>query len=70
MRVGETVKAVNEKIPIVLGNGAMFNIMMKIPLIGMTVAPAMAAIGAVRAMQGDPLFDPVDGSDLSLLDRK
>lgn len=68
MRVGETVKAVNERIPIVLGNGAMFSILMKIPLIGMTLAPAMAAVGAVRSMRGDPLFDRIAGSDL--LDRK
>lgn len=47
MRIGESVRAVNERIGSVLANGALFSLLMKLPLLGMMLAPVMAAIGAV-----------------------
>jgi CysZ protein len=56
MKVGESVQAINQRVHLVLVNGALFSLLMKIPLLGMTFAPVMAAVGAVRAMENDPLF--------------
>lgn len=47
MRIGESVKAVNDRIGAVLANGALFSLVMKLPLVGVMFAPVMAAIGAV-----------------------
>jgi CysZ protein len=58
MRVGESVQAINERIHLVVVNGALFSLLMKIPLVGMTFAPVMAAVGAVLAMKDDPLLGP------------
>ena len=49
MRIGESVKAVNDHIGAVLVNGALFSLLMKLPLVGMMFAPVMASIGAVLA---------------------
>lgn len=53
MRIGETVKAVNDRIGAVLANGALFSLLMKLPLVGVMLAPVMASIGAVLAVQDD-----------------
>jgi CysZ protein len=47
MRIGETTRAVNSRMGAVLANGAMFSLLMKIPLIGLMLAPVMASVGAV-----------------------
>lgn len=59
MRVGESVRAVNARIGAVFANGALFSLLMAIPLIGMMFAPVMAAIGAVLATvhRGDGRVD-------------
>lgn len=49
MRIGESVKAVNDRIGAVLANGALFSLVMKLPLFGVMFAPVMASIGAVLA---------------------
>lgn len=49
MRIGESVRAVNDRIGAVLANGALFSLLMKLPLIGVMFAPVMASIGAVLA---------------------
>lgn len=50
MRIGESVRAVNERIGAVLSNGALFSLLMKVPLFGILFAPVMASIGAVITM--------------------
>lgn len=45
--VGERVNAVNDRIGAVLANGALFSLLMKVPLLGVMFAPVLAAIGAV-----------------------
>ena len=47
MRIGESVKAVNDRSGAVLANGALFSLLMKLPLAGVMLAPVMASIGAV-----------------------
>lgn len=49
MRIGESVRAVNSRLGLVIANGSIFSLLMKIPLIGLMFAPVMAAIGAVLA---------------------
>lgn len=49
MRIGESVRAVNSRLGLVIANGTVFSLVMKIPLIGLMFAPVMAAIGAVIA---------------------
>ena len=44
-----TVRAVNDRIGAVLANGALFSLLMKLPLVGVMFAPVMASIGAVLA---------------------
>jgi len=53
MRIGESVRAVNDRMGIVLANGALFSLLMKLPFLGVMFAPAMAAIGASIAMVED-----------------
>jgi CysZ protein len=53
MRIGESVRAVNDRMGIVLANGALFSLLMKVPFFGVMFAPAMAAIGASIAMVED-----------------
>ncbi|HRO98572.1 MAG TPA: EI24 domain-containing protein [Flavobacteriales bacterium] len=50
MRIGESVRAVNARLGLVLANGALFNLVMKLPLFGIMFGPAMAAIGASMAV--------------------
>lgn len=50
MRIGESVRAVNSRMGLVLANGAVFSLVMKLPLFGLMFAPVMASIGAVLAI--------------------
>lgn len=50
MRIGESTRAVNSRIGAVLANGAMFSLVMKIPLVGLMLAPVMASVGAVLSV--------------------
>lgn len=47
MRIGESVRAVNSQRGAVIANGMFFSLLMKIPLLGLMLAPVMASIGAV-----------------------
>lgn len=60
LRVGESVRMVNARIGAVLANGALFSLMMNIPVIGVMFAPMMASIGAVLVVANDngATFDP------------
>lgn len=49
MRIGESTKAVNDRLGAVLANGALFSLFMKLPLLGVMFAPVLASIGAVLA---------------------
>lgn len=49
MRIGESVRAVSDRIGAVMANGALFSLVMKLPLFGVMFAPVMASIGAVLA---------------------
>jgi len=65
MRIGESVKAVNDRIGAVLANGALFSLVMKLPLFGVMFAPVLASVGAVlatmptadRLPSWDPMYD-------------
>lgn len=46
MRIGEATRAVNGRVGAVLANGALFSLLMKIPLVGLMLAPVMASVGA------------------------
>jgi len=50
MRIGESVRAVNSRMGLVMANGMVFSLMMKVPLFGLMFAPVMASIGAVLAV--------------------
>lgn len=71
MRIGESVKAVNDRIGAVLANGALFSLVMKLPLFGVMFAPVLASIGAVLATlkKEDGLPSLPQDSDRRWLDR-
>lgn len=46
MRIGESTRAANSQLGAVLANGALFSLLMKIPLVGLMLAPVMASVGA------------------------
>ncbi|MEZ4739519.1 MAG: EI24 domain-containing protein [Flavobacteriales bacterium] len=50
MRIGESVRAVNERIGAVVANGSLFNVLMKVPLLGVMFAPVLASVGAALAV--------------------
>jgi CysZ protein len=58
MRIGESTRAVNSQLGAVLANGACFSLLMKVPLLGLMLAPVMASVGAsitaVRREQAQP----------------
>lgn len=61
MRIGETARAVNSQLGAVMANGMCFSLLMKIPLIGLMLAPVMASVGAVITMtrkEGTALMRP------------
>lgn len=47
MRIGESARAVNDRLGAVLANGMLFGLVMKVPVLGLLFAPVMAAVGAV-----------------------
>ncbi|MEO8590907.1 MAG: EI24 domain-containing protein [Flavobacteriales bacterium] len=55
MRIGESVRAVNSRLGLVLANGILFSLVMKLsmllflPFLGLMFAPVMASVGAVLA---------------------
>ena len=49
LRIGESVRAVNDRLGAVLANGTLFSLLMKVPLLGMTMAPVLGAVGAMLA---------------------
>jgi len=51
LRVRDSVQAVNRHMGAVIANGMCFSLLMKVPLLGMMLAPPMAAVGAVLAMR-------------------
>lgn len=54
MRIGESVRAVNDRLGAVLANGMLFSLVMKIPLLGVMLGPPMGAIGAsIAVMKGE-----------------
>ena len=50
LRTGESVRAVKDRLGIVLANGALFSLVMKLPFFGVMFGPALAAIGASIAL--------------------
>ncbi|MBK7947054.1 MAG: EI24 domain-containing protein [Flavobacteriales bacterium] len=50
MRIGESTRAVNSQLGAVMANGMCFSLLMKIPLIGLMLAPVMASVGASIAV--------------------
>lgn len=54
MRAGDSVRAVNARLGQVVANGTLFSLLMKVPVLGICLAPAMGAIGAVLAMRERP----------------
>lgn len=49
MRIGDTVRAVHLRFGAVVANGACFALLMKVPLVGILLAPVMGSVGAVLA---------------------
>jgi CysZ protein len=49
LSVRHSVRAVNDRMGAVLANGALFSVLMKVPVLGMMLAPVMGAVGAVLA---------------------
>ncbi|MBK9762698.1 MAG: EI24 domain-containing protein [Flavobacteriales bacterium] len=47
--VSESVRAVNRRIGAVVANGALFSLLLNVPLFGVMFAPVMASVGAVLA---------------------
>ena len=50
MRIGESTRAVKDRLGAVLANGALFGLFMKVPLLGVMLGPPMGAIGASIAV--------------------
>lgn len=53
LRIGESVRAVNDRMGAVLANGALFGLLMSIPLLGVMMGPPLGAIGASIAVIKD-----------------
>lgn len=51
LRMAASVRTVNAHLGLVLGNGTAFSLLMKVPLVGTTFAPLLAAVGAVLAFE-------------------
>ena len=50
IRVGESVRAVNSNLGMVLANGALFSLLSKLWIVGLVCVPLMAAVGATLAL--------------------
>ncbi len=48
-RITESVRAVNDRIGLVMANGSLFGLGMMVPLFGIMFSPVMASVGAVLA---------------------
>ena len=55
MGIGESVRAVHERVGAVVANGVLFSLFMKVPLFGVMFAPVMAAVGATLTLVPGPL---------------
>lgn len=53
LRIGESVRAVNDRMGAVLANGTLFSLLMKVPLLGVMLGPPLGAIGASIAVAKD-----------------
>ncbi len=49
LRIGESVRVVNSQAGAVIANGMLFSLFMKVPIVGLMLAPVMASVGAVLA---------------------
>jgi len=49
LRVHDSVREVNARMGMVVANGALFSLVMKVPLLGMMFGPVMGSVGAVLA---------------------
>lgn len=61
MRIGESTRAVNDQLGAVLANGACFSVLMKVPLLGLMLAPVLASVGAaitISRREGSALRTP------------
>lgn len=47
--VRESVRGINQRMGMVVANGALFSLLMKVPLLGIMTAPLMGSVGAVLA---------------------
>lgn len=47
--VRQSIRNIKQNRWTVMANGALFNLLMKVPLLGMVVGPLMASVGACRA---------------------
>ncbi len=56
LRMAASVRTVNAHLGLVLGNGTAFSLLMKVPLVGTTFAPLLAAVGAVLAFDRSGLL--------------
>lgn len=50
--IGASTRAMHRELGAVVANGACFSLLMKVPLLGLLLAPGMGAVGAVLAMHG------------------
>ncbi|MBK6627738.1 MAG: EI24 domain-containing protein [Flavobacteriales bacterium] len=60
LRLADSVRTVNAHLGLVLGNGTAFSLLMKVPLLGTTFAPLLAAVGAVLAFHHAGRMAPND----------
>jgi CysZ protein len=57
MRIGESTRAVNQRLGAVLANGTLFSLLMKVPLLGVVLGPPMGAIGAnIAVVRGEEML--------------
>ncbi len=50
-RITESVRAVNDRLGLVMANGSLFGLGMMVPLFGIMFSPILASVGAVLAVQ-------------------
>ncbi|MCB0793638.1 MAG: EI24 domain-containing protein [Flavobacteriales bacterium] len=48
--IGQSFAEMNKRLGMVVANGALFSLLMKVPVLGITTAPLLAAVGAVLAI--------------------
>lgn len=63
MRIGESTRAANSQLGAVLANGALFSLLMKVPLVGLMLAPVMASVGAsITVLRREGALQPANRS--------